>query len=678
MAEMTPEQQAAIRAATARLQAQKGQAPAPDPAPEPSEEPQAEDDSFAKKVLRASGPTIRGAGPYAGGAAIGAAAGSVIPGVGTALGGATGAGVVGLMDLGTSIYNPIASAVGLPKMKGPHEAVGEMLTKMGVPESNTTEARIYEAIAGGVAGGPSAASGFDKAANVVKPGTTREVLNQLAKPQGVGGVVASATGAAAGQTATEMGGGPISSIIANMAGSAIPGGLAAAAKAPFRGSSTPLEIQARAQAAREVGVKPNAALVAPSVVNRAMAKALSGTEEAKDYSARTVKAVEKEIDKIAGAIGVAEDPNKVGKMIEKALGSMGFAARAKVAEGRLWDKWWNTATKTGTGQMPVDKTMAYLQKSQQGIPGYEGISELLKDKQLGKALAAFQEDMAPKGSSILGPDGKPVMSAGKSGVSYEAIKELRTIIGEKLDPTNLSPDVSRKALKGLYGALSEDIKGYAKSLGKNAEQQFNRANNFTRGKQDRIETWLQDTQNKKPYQVWRYATSPDSVKDGGQQFMALNKSMSQGEREIFHASFIKQMGKDERGEFNPAVFRDRYKQLSPNVKSALLPEAQRPAIDRVMKVIDGLDRAGTLAGQSNQTSYLGAYMLVGALLHAHPKALMTILVSSSKTEKLAKALSDPRMIDHISGVNEVPKAQVTRALNAYVQAAKVIEDKEEE
>ena len=645
-------------------------------------------DGLGTDIARAIAPVVRGASPYVGGAALGAGAATVMGGPELApFGAAAGAGAVGLTDLGISMYNPIARMTGMPQAPTATELVQNLLTKAGVPQSQGGLARTVEATTAGVG---SALSGAGAAKQFVTPAvqrlaqeapgsisTAQKILADLAAGPKAQAVAAGA-GAAAGQATRELGGGPVTQWIASLLGGMAPGAATGAARRIPLGQSSELAAQQRVQQAREIGVEPDVAFAAPSMVSRAATRAMSGTESMQKHQAAVTRQLENEANRIADQLGKAQSPNAVGKVIQNAIGGdEGFLKRAAATEDTLWTKWFKQAESKGGG-MPVNNTMAYLQKATADIPEAQEISQLLKDPYMQRVLQAFEKQTAPGQSQILDAAGRPIVTPGQNAVPYDAIKRLRSAVGERMTPGNMSPDVSQKALKGLYGALSQDIEAQAKALGPDAEKAFSRANMFTRGKHDRIETYLQEIDSKKPYQVWRYATNPDSVKDGGLQFLTLNRSMAPAERGVFHATFIKQMGRDETGAFNPRTFMANYDKLSPMVKAAILPAAQRPAMEKLMGVIRNLDKAGTLGQAKDSTPYLGAYMLMGALLHAHPKALLTVAFASSKSEKLGKMLTDPKIIDHISGVNKVPVEQATIALQALASTMKTLPTGEEE
>ena len=116
----------------------------------------------------------------------------------------------------------------------------------------------------------------------------------------------------------------------------------------------------------------------------------------------------------------------------------------------------------------------------------------------------------------------------------------------------------------------------------------------------------------------------------------------------------------------------RYDQLSPAVKSALLPGPQRAAVDRVNTVIKDMTKAGVLQAGGDTSPYVGAYLLMGALLHASPKALLTIAAASSKTEQLSKMLTNQSVIDYVSGVNKIPATLTTKTFNALANTLRTM------
>jgi hypothetical protein len=169
------------------------------------------------------GAVTRGLAPIATGAAIGAAAGAPLMGVGAIPGAIAGAGAAGLA---TFAADPIVGAVNSlfgTNYTMPTQAMEDLLTRAGVAKPKTEAERILQqAVSGaaGAGGGVALGRTLQAAAGAGAP-VTRGVGQVLAS-QPVLQTVAGATGGAAGQTAAELGAGPIGQIAATVAGGVTP------------------------------------------------------------------------------------------------------------------------------------------------------------------------------------------------------------------------------------------------------------------------------------------------------------------------------------------------------------------------------------------------------------------------------------------------------------------------
>lgn len=170
----------------------------------------------------------RGLAPVAAGGAVGAALGAPFAGVGAIPGAAAGAAAAGLTQLGTSIYNPIARATGLPESPTPQEMTDKLLDKIGVRRPASGVERVAEATAGGAGGTVGPARFAGEVADRVAPGVVKRVAEQLAKGKTTQ-AISGAAGGAAGQGAAEAGGGPLAQYVASLLGGSLPyGGRSAA------------------------------------------------------------------------------------------------------------------------------------------------------------------------------------------------------------------------------------------------------------------------------------------------------------------------------------------------------------------------------------------------------------------------------------------------------------------
>lgn len=167
------------------------------------------------------GAVTRGVAPIAAGAALGAAAGAPFAGVGAIPGAIAGAGAAGLAQLvGDPLVSGINSLLGT-RYKTPTDAMGDLLTRIGVPQADTEAERILQSIAGGAAGGAAVPAVGMTAQALAKSPAARQLGATLAEQAGKQ-VIGGAIGGGAAQAAAEMGGGTGAQIAAGIAGGVAP------------------------------------------------------------------------------------------------------------------------------------------------------------------------------------------------------------------------------------------------------------------------------------------------------------------------------------------------------------------------------------------------------------------------------------------------------------------------
>jgi hypothetical protein len=169
------------------------------------------------------GAVTRGLAPIATGAAIGAAAGAPFAGVGAIPGAMAGAAAAGLS---TMVADPIVGAVNSlfgTQYTMPTQAMEDLLTRAGVAQPKSEAERILQTAVSGAAGaGGGVALGRTLQAAAGAGAPVTQAVGQVMASQPVLQTIAGATGGAAGQTAAELGAGPIGQIAATVAGGITP------------------------------------------------------------------------------------------------------------------------------------------------------------------------------------------------------------------------------------------------------------------------------------------------------------------------------------------------------------------------------------------------------------------------------------------------------------------------
>lgn len=169
------------------------------------------------------GAAVRGAGPIAAGAGIGAVLGAPIGGVGAVPGAIAGAGSMALSQfVGDPLVDVINNLFGT-KLTRPTDALNQLFTAIGVPEPDTAAERVVQAAssgAGGAAGSVALGQALSSAAKPLAPSVMKAVGDALAAgsiQQVTGGIGAGG----ASQTAAEIGAPGWAQLAAGIGGGAL-------------------------------------------------------------------------------------------------------------------------------------------------------------------------------------------------------------------------------------------------------------------------------------------------------------------------------------------------------------------------------------------------------------------------------------------------------------------------
>lgn len=167
-----------------------------------------------------AGAATRGLALPAAGAALGAMIGAPLGGVGAIPGALAGAGAATLAGMvGDPIVGSINSLFGT-KYKLPTDALEDLLTRVGVPQARTEAERIVQATAAG-AGTAGGTVALGKTLQTAAGPVTQGVGQLLATAPGLQALSGASAGAA-GQTAKEMGAGPVGQLAAAVGGGLLP------------------------------------------------------------------------------------------------------------------------------------------------------------------------------------------------------------------------------------------------------------------------------------------------------------------------------------------------------------------------------------------------------------------------------------------------------------------------
>jgi hypothetical protein len=480
----------------------------------------------------------------------------------------------------------IESAAGVPSAS---EQAADMANKVGLPTPESFGERLLEKGTGGAIVG----------AATMGAGTGASLATSLASGAG---------GALAGEATKEAGGGPVAQIAASILGGGIAGAASSGAATATRRVASSTEPSDLLAAFQRQQVPPMADAVggtASRVVSAGAKATLGGIPLAK-AAEKAILALRDARDRIAQRMGIVADDTGTGQAIQR--GANAFMNGASEKATKLYDAIPIAAEKAAT----LSNTKQALAEINEGLKSNEELSKLLADPRLKayeSAIAGRTEDV-PTG--LLDANGKAMTRTVQRGgaLSWADLKRFRTFIGEKAGAPAMQADISKKALKRLYAALSEDMRATATAESPKALHAFQRANRYYAAKEARIDRVLTaifgKSLDKSPeaafQQVLRWS------REGGDaaRIAQMMRSLPPEEASIVRASIFSKMGmakpgnQDISGEvFSPAEFATQWAKLDHRAKSVLFPGADyRQDLDDIARIADSMKRSHEFANTS--------------------------------------------------------------------------------
>lgn len=214
-------------------------------------------------------------------------------------------------------------------------------------------------------------------------------------------------------------------------------------------------------------------------------------------------------------------------------------------------------------------------------------------------------------------------------LTWQDMKDFRSSIGEVIGRPAVTSDGSDiEDLRKLYAALSSDMEVTAAQAGPRALTQFNRANQYFRGRASRLEevfTGLLGNNRQRGdedvfNQINRWA------QDNTGDFKRLSRtirSLPRDEADTVRATIISRLGQARPGQqqgeaaevFSPATFATQWQSLAPRAKNVLFPNpGHRADLEKLARLSEGMRGASQFANFSNTTAGANALVLSGSAL----------------------------------------------------------------
>lgn len=204
-----------------------------------------------------------------------------------------------------------------------------------------------------------------------------------------------------------------------------------------------------------------------------------------------------------------------------------------------------------------------------------------------------------------------IEEARNGGISWSALREFRTSVGEAMRSTKgeLGNDSSRR-LGMLYSALSDDMEAAARAAGPDAVKAWEAANGHYRTGAERIGKFLdKDAAPERVFEAFVAMARSDRANSDVRRMRGILGAMTPTEKREVAASIVERLGRARPGQqnaegdvFSPAVFLTNWNGLSKEAKVVLLPESVRIELNKLAKVAERVKDAGAERNTSNTGS----------------------------------------------------------------------------
>lgn len=566
-----------------------------------------------------------------------------------------------------------------PGANNPSKLITDPLTA-AQPQPETGIERFATRAAGALGG---AAGGIGLGGAI--PGVVGQALTAAPGMQAAGAI----TGAASGQAAAEMGAPVPVQMLASVAGGMAPGVVKSLAaegtKRLIRGGASPEQVQQNIDDFKAVGAQPSVGQATENRAMRATESTLARTPGAAGVMAKRASDqaddIGQHLERTAGSLAPKATAEQAGRAIQRGIsGEGGFTEQFRSTQGQLYDKLDDFIPKDQ--RVNVSRTRDALSKINQEIDGAPELSRFFKNSKIGEIRAALEADVTGARD--------PLTLAPGDRLPYEALKKVRTLVGQELENASLVDSVPRSKWKALYGALSSDLEAAAKEAGPKATAAYTRANNYTRAGMRRLEV-VQNVieRNGGPEAVFKAATS--GTKEGATTLRAVMQSLPTEGQKTVAATVLRRLGRakpgvqDDLGEaFSTETFLTNWNSMAPEAKVVLFnrfgPEF-RKNMDTVARTASNL-RAGSAVFRNPSgtagaaATYTTAGAAVMAVLTGNPGTAAAIGAGVGGANLTARLMTHPPFVAWLAKATRAPVeaypalvTQLTRSSDPLMQEA---------
>ena len=443
-------------------------------------------------------------------------------------------------------------------------------------------------------------------------------------------------------------------------GALVPGAVTQAVQAGKAALANPATVKENVDTFTKVGRSPDVAQATDSNFFRGLTNVVARVPGGQGVIAKFREMEQKALGK-AAETGVSAEA--AGRSIQKGVtGEGGFLERTRAKWQQLDNE--VAAKVPASSSFVPSNTVNALDDLTKPTVGAEKTTAGL----VNPTIAKIKENLAAD------------IQANNGAIPFEAMRKLRTNVGEMLDDSLVS-GVPNGQLKKLYGALSQDLEAAATQAG--AGKEFARQNNFYRARMERINNTLDKVVGKNtPEEVFK-AVAPTDV-DSVNKVRRVMRSLNPDERKVVSDALVNRMGRATPGKqtldvsFSSETFLTNWNKLNDSAKAQLFPDRDmRGKLDAIAKVSSNIREGKTPFGNPSGTSQgVTAGAVYGSIPVAAGMAMSGNLAGAATTLTAAGSLvaganTGARMLTSPKIVNWLAKS--AKVTTQQQQAARLVQ-----
>jgi hypothetical protein len=284
-----------------------------------------------------------------------------------------------------------------------------------------------------------------------------------------------------------------------------------------------------------------------------------------------------------------------------------------------------------------------------------------------------------------------------AGLPFEAVRELKTKIGQQIDRSVFTKNPADAELRRLYGGLSEDVKTFVESQGADAVEAFKKMNEW--------ETAYAETaklvrsvidKNGGPEKVGKAIFA--QIKDGPSVLKSVYSMLDEQGQKVMTGGVIQRLGEvtgKNAKDFDIGTFFSNYKKIDDFAKDEIFGKVGTGYRDSMEKIFDATKNIskeaqqfgvktgapGNLGIHSGIGMIMGLFGLVGYgttenLLTTGAAALAGLGGAVAGSNAMAKYMTSPSVVKWMASNSKTSPSALPAAVNILVQEARKSQDED--